>query len=330
MRHSIVLGLAASLSTLAAANAAAQTIGGQVVDLKSHKAVSGASVALVDDSARVVANVAADSASGTFYIDAPRAGNYRVLIVTAGGSFLSPSIELAAGATVEHEFSVPDLPNRFGSALFINSVSVPAAAFPTNHAPAWPAEALKHEIRGLVSTVFVVSQEGKPDLSSFQVLGASDSMFVTPVREALEQWRFVPAQKGDSSVAQVVQMTFDYGFPGDPTRGEYTIRASQADFDALNAPVVQSGNLYVITADEFQRKDLQSLTAAQAIQRLRPLFMRTGAWVKIDGVDDPDGSVLSTLRLDQIREVRLWRKEEAQVQFGTQYMNGVLFIKTKR
>src|SRR5690349_4733643 len=89
--------------------AGAQTLGGQVVQLDTKKPLSGAAVALVDDSARVVASTSASS-EGAFYLDAPGAGSYRLVVLVAGGSFVSPAVQLDVGKTVEKYFSVPDVP----------------------------------------------------------------------------------------------------------------------------------------------------------------------------------------------------------------------------
>ena len=56
--------------------AGAQTLGGQVVQLDTKKPIGGAAVALVNDSARVVASASAGP-DGAFYLDAPAAGVYR-------------------------------------------------------------------------------------------------------------------------------------------------------------------------------------------------------------------------------------------------------------
>jgi hypothetical protein len=65
-----------SLLALAFAGPAAraQTIMGQVVSLTTRKPLPAVRVALVDDSARVVAVATTDSALGAFYADAPHPG----------------------------------------------------------------------------------------------------------------------------------------------------------------------------------------------------------------------------------------------------------------
>ena len=85
--------LAGSLALLSAAapRLSAQTLGGQVVQIDSKKPLGGAAVALVNDSAQVVASASASS-DGAFYLDAPSAGAYRLVVLVAGASFVSPSV----------------------------------------------------------------------------------------------------------------------------------------------------------------------------------------------------------------------------------------------
>jgi hypothetical protein len=79
--------------------------------------------------------------------------------------------------------------------------------------------------RGLVSTMFVVTEKGLPDMGTFRVLNTADADFVLAVRDALHRARFVPADKDGNAVPQVVQLTYDFGFANDPVRGDVIIRA---------------------------------------------------------------------------------------------------------
>src|SRR4051812_37577738 len=97
---------------VAAPRLAAQTLGGQVVQIDTKKPLGGAAVALVNDSAQVVASTSA-SGDGAFYLDAPAAGAYRLVVLVAGASFVSPVVALDSGKTVEKQFSVPDVPEAF-------------------------------------------------------------------------------------------------------------------------------------------------------------------------------------------------------------------------
>lgn len=108
--------------------ARAQTVGGEIVGMQSGKPVHSANVALVDDSAKIVSSTTADTANGMFYIDAPHAGHYRVVLFVDGGSFVSPAMQVDSGQTVEKKFSVPEIPGAFLGAYFAQDVTTPAHA----------------------------------------------------------------------------------------------------------------------------------------------------------------------------------------------------------
>lgn len=328
--------LAASAPTLAG-----QTVGGRIVDLKSKKPVGAAAVALVDDSARVVASTTADSATGAFYVDAPKPGRYRVVLFVAGGSFLSPAMDLAAGQTEEHEFSVPEVPTALRGALFAPDVTTPARPLPSNPAPTFPTTLRAQGARALVSTMFIVGQDGVPDVGSLQVLADVDSAFVAAIRDALGHARFIPATKDGAAVAQVAQVTYDFGLPGDPPRGDVMIRADAAggaQQGAAPAEKPRGGNLYLITRDELRSPALSGMNLYDAIRTIRPrmfagfpptVFGKAPAPLAVF-VDDQriDASEqLSTLTPRQVLEVRLFKPEEAQVKYGTQYSGGVLLVR---
>src|SRR5690349_16495931 len=165
-------------------DAEAQTLGGQVMQLDTKKPLGGAAVALVDDSARVVASASASS-EGAFYLDAPGAGLYRLVVLVSGGSFVSPTVQLDSGKTVEKYFSVPDVPSTFAAALFERDVTKPAAEVPGNRPPVYPTGLAEAGVRALISTMFVVSETGQPDVATFRVLNtAPDARFVDAIREA--------------------------------------------------------------------------------------------------------------------------------------------------
>jgi hypothetical protein len=219
------LGLASTLACSvvlvpgASRPARAQTLGGQVVQLDSKKPIGGAAVALVNDSARVVASSSA-GADGAFYLDAPAAGEYRLVLLVSGGSFVSPSVRLDAGRTVERQFSVPNVPSTFAAALFARDVTKPATPVPGNPAPMYPPGLAEAGMRATISTMFVVDEVGQPDVATFRVLNTSpDERFVASIREALGRTRFVPARKDDEWVPQVVQYTYDFGLPAIPSAG---------------------------------------------------------------------------------------------------------------
>ena len=316
--------------------AGAQTLGGQVIQLDSKKPIGGAAVALVDDSARVVASASAGP-DGAFYLDAPAAGVYRLVLLVSGASFVSPSVRLEAGKTVERLFSVPDVPSSFATALFARDVTKPATPVPGSRGPVYPAGLAEERIRATISTMFVVSEVGQPDLATFRVLNTSpNERFVESIREALQRTRFVPARKDEEWVPQVVQYTYDFGLPGDPDRGDVMIRPplpTTADARRARAggaePKSPVRTMYVVTIEELSKPDIEGMNLSDALHRLRPrLFgpVRNSTRTSPDEppvfVNDVRVEGLASLRnitAGHVEEVRYWKHEEAAMRFGMEY-----------
>ncbi len=313
--------------------AGAQTLGGQVVQLDSKKPIGGAAVALVNDSARVVASTSA-GADGAFYLDAPAAGVYRLVLLVSGGSFVSPSVRLDGGKTVERLFSVPDVPSTFAAALFARDVTKPASLIPGYRTPVYPPGLAEEGVRATISTMFVVDEVGQPDLTTFRVLNTSpNERFVESIRESLVRTRFVPARKDDEWVPQVVQYTYDFGLRGDPERGDVVIRpavAATADAGRVTreprpeakAPVK---TLYLLTADEFAKPEIETMNLSEALHRLRPRLYgptRNAETSPAEGpvfVNNIRVEGLASLRYilaGNVEEVRYWKHEEAAMKFG--------------
>jgi hypothetical protein len=227
------LGLAALcvILSFAAPNLLGQTIAGLVVRGASNTPAGRTVVVLVDDSAKVVSRTQADS-TGIFYADAPAPGRYRVVFFPAGGSsFISPPFQLDSGQYVEHEFTVPDIPNGLRDVRFAGDVTTPAKPKLGNRRPMYPTKLAVRGERGLVSAIFVVSEDGKPEMETLQFLSSADSAFTDAVRSAIGHWSFYPAELNGRKVAQVVQETFDFGLPGDPPRGNVVIRTLLENHD---------------------------------------------------------------------------------------------------
>lgn len=333
----IVCSLTIALSSTR--RAGAQTLGGQLVQLDTKKPLGGAAVALVDDSARVVASASA-SAEGAFYLDAPVPGLYRLVVLVSGGSFVSPTVQLDSGKTLEKYFSVPDVPATFAAALFERDVTKPAAPVPGNPPPVFPAGLAESGVRAVISTMFVVSEVGQPDVATFRVLNtAPNERFVDAIRETLPRTRFVPAKKNDEWVAQVVQYTYDFGLPGDPERGDVVIRpnvvadartlakTSRTPADVKSPPPVKT--MYIVSADELSKPDIQQMNLAEALHHLRPrlygpprnatqtspneppVFVNN---VRVEGI-----AALRNITAGDVEEVRYWKREEAAIRFGMEF-----------
>ncbi|MDQ6634794.1 MAG: TonB family protein [Gemmatimonadota bacterium] len=208
---------------LCAAAARAQTVSGQVLSLSTRKPLAAVRVALVDDSARIVAAAVTDSLLGAFYVDAPRAGRYRVvLFAPTGGSFLSPAVGVDSGATDERTYSVPELSEAFHGEHFPADVTKQAAIAVGSAGPRYPVGMREMRVRGSVGVAFIVDSRGEPVVSSLQVVISSDEAFTQAVREALPRMRFTAAEVNGQRVGQVMPLTFGFGFPGDQIVGDVT------------------------------------------------------------------------------------------------------------
>lgn len=331
---------AAALAILAVAPriGGAQTLGGQVVRLDANAPVVGAAIALVNDSAQIVASGSAGP-DGAFYLDAPSPGRYRLVLFVAGASFVSPTVQLDSGATVEKRFSVPDVPESFASTLFARDVSSPAMPVPGSPAPSYPAALAARGTRALVSTMFVVSEQGRPDLGTFRALNDADTPFVDAIRTALEHTRFVPAEKDGKPVPQVVQTTYDFGMADDPARGDVVVRPAAPPAPATVAPSEAHApmkTMYVITSDELSAPDVEQLSLADALNRLRPKLygparaaMITTPFeppVFVNGVRVEGMASLRNITAGHVQEVRYWKREEAAMKFGMDYPYAVTVI----
>lgn len=217
----VVLGLLAL--PLLGVTAGAQTVSGQVLSLTTRKPLPAVRVALVDDSARIVAATVTDSLLGAFYVDAPRAGRYRVvLFAPMGGSFLSPAVVVDVGATDERIYSVPELSEAFRGEHYPADVTKQAAIAVGSVGPRYPIVMQEMRVRGSVGVAFIVDSNGEPVVSSLQVVVTSDDAFTEAVRQALPKMRFTAAEVNGRKVGQVMQLTFGFGFPGDEIVGDVT------------------------------------------------------------------------------------------------------------
>ena len=98
--------------------------------------------------------------------------------------------------------------------------------------------------------------------------------------------------------------------------------------------------------DLLTREQLETvsfMTAYQAVQRLRPIWLRSergqdsfetqgrrGLRVYVDGVLYGGKDALSTLQVQDIQEMRYLDKRQATMEFGTDHGEGALLILTRR
>jgi protein TonB len=88
-------------------------------------------------------------------------------------------------------------------------VETPVSSLGT-YAPEYPGPLRASGIEGRVSAQFVVNERGRVEMSSLEVLSATNDLFVESVRRALPRMRFKPARIGSQAVAQLVRQEFAF------------------------------------------------------------------------------------------------------------------------
>ncbi len=89
-------------------------------------------------------------------------------------------------------------------------VEEPASPLASNKGPRYPDALRNANVEGEVVAQFIVDEDGRPDVASFQVARSTDEQFTTAVRAALPSFRFNPALVGGHPVKQLVQMPFQF------------------------------------------------------------------------------------------------------------------------
>jgi len=213
-------------STLLVDRLSAQTVQGILLGEKSQLPVAKAQVALLDDSGHVASATMSDSATGTFYLDVPKPGRYRIrALVGRGGLSYSASFAVDSNQTIEHKFVVPEWPKAVLEAYLPEDVTTPAAYKPGNRSPRYPEALRATQRRGVVRAMCVVDPDGRPVADTFRVIESDDDAFT----KALEDWfgtaHFVPAERDGVKVPQVFDMAIDFGFGTEAPRlhGDHVI-----------------------------------------------------------------------------------------------------------
>lgn len=204
---------------LGTSSAHAQTVQGIVIDDSTQQPIGGARLSLLSDSAIAVARTVADSATGMFYLTAPAAGHYRLQIVVGhGGLVISPPFQLDSNQVIEQKFDVLPLPPAMLAAYLVDDVTTPARYLPHEEPPRYPDRLRRENKSGVVRALVVVDSTGRPDVSTFRVLESPHPDFTEAVRRAASQWRLAPAMRDGRAVAEVMPISVDFGFGGEPPR----------------------------------------------------------------------------------------------------------------
>jgi hypothetical protein len=201
-----------------------QTVAGLALDDSSHAPLPSAVVRLVDRNERPLAE-ARTTSEGLFYLNAPGPGAYRVVIHGADrGAFRSWEFELPKDSTVEKAFEVPRLPLPLRAGPFADEVDQPAKVRTDSPVPRFPTGPRDRGERGRVVAFVLVRSDGKPDATTLHLI-ESNSEFGEAVRHIVPSLRWTAAQHNGKAVAEVVQVTFAFGFAGDHLDGDVIIAA---------------------------------------------------------------------------------------------------------
>ena len=219
MRFSFACTVVAAVSTLLGSRLTAQTVQGILIGEKSLAPIGNAQLALVDDSGRVASTTVTDSGTGTFYLDAPRAGRYQLrFLIGHGGLSHSPMFTVDSNQTLERKFAVPDWPREVLEAYLQDSVTKRAAFAPGNRSPRYPDALRAAHRNGVVRAMFVVDRDGHPVASTLRIIESDDDAFSRALQDWFETTRFIAAEREGVKVPQVFEAGIDFGFGTEPAR----------------------------------------------------------------------------------------------------------------
>jgi len=190
-----------------ASSARAQTVvAGQVVNRGTRTVLPRVLVELLDAADSVIASTTSGT-DGTFALEAPAAGTYRVrLTAPESDSHVSDTLTVALGDYLAREFPINPAPKAF----LEFQVDRPVVTAKGSQVPRYPDALRQQGISGCVLARFVVDERGLADTTTFRVIRFSRIEFAHAVRAALPGMRFTPAQINGRRVRQVVQQPYDF------------------------------------------------------------------------------------------------------------------------
>jgi periplasmic protein TonB len=97
-----------------------------------------------------------------------------------------------------------------GQAYFEFQVEKPVSARPGNPRAQYPDDLRAHARGGEVTCQFVVDTAGRVDMSTFEVVKASEPAYATAVKRVLPEMRYFPAEEGGHKVRQLVEQDFRF------------------------------------------------------------------------------------------------------------------------
>jgi TonB family protein len=141
-----------------------------------------------------------------------------------------PAVSIAE-PRVEAELTPFSTAPREARVFGANEVDARALIVTRDRTPAYPDSLRNKRQEGSVLARFVVGQNGRVDLSSFQAERSTDALFTDAVKTYLAQTRFAPAVIRGRAVAQLVRMPFTFNLTGLGSSVSYGMVSNVANAD---------------------------------------------------------------------------------------------------
>ena len=198
----------AGLSFAALAHAQT-TVAGRVIHRTTQTPVPNVAVELLGARDTVLAT-GVSTHDGTFVLEAPAGGTYRVRLTAPGAeAFVSDSVKVADDEYVARAFAIDPKRRDF----LVDQVDRPVVPISGN--PRYPDDLRQRGISGCVLVQFVVDTTGRADMTTFRVFKASHPEFAQAVRVGLPTVHFRPAKLHGQKVRQVVEQPFTFTIEGE-------------------------------------------------------------------------------------------------------------------
>jgi periplasmic protein TonB len=151
----------------------------------------------------------------------PPPKGFQVLTAPVNIPDVIPEIDLSKKLTNEADFSGKGVAGGLSTGVvggtapvntdqpyFDFQVEKPVAPLAGSGTPRYPDILRSASVEGQVVATFVVDTTGRVEVATFKVITSTHDLFVTAVRQALPQMRFLAAEVGGRKVKQLVQQPF--------------------------------------------------------------------------------------------------------------------------
>lgn len=146
---------------------------------------------------------------GLFQIALPSPGVYQLHFGRSPGLSTGPVDTVAQDSMIQHEYAVPLTRLASLRAFAESEVDEPATAV-EHRTPKYPETLRNTGFNGTVQLRFVIGTNGRVELSTINVLRATDPAFVQSVRDFLATAYYRPARIGGVRVPQVADQEFNF------------------------------------------------------------------------------------------------------------------------